>query len=478
MPTEQASVPQKQQKRYTTRSNAIPLKWNQYLKQASRPAEPLDQDIESNKASLERTPNMVSTVKTTIAKALRYSKSAKSLLWSKRCYKCKGTGHQAKDCSYGWPQELLVDQDDNTLSSTYQPLPHYPVPTILPEERGRTAYRLTRYVNLTDSLVFEKQGNSLLLAGNVFKWARSQSPRIYRGLRYPKPNKGQLLHRYGRPALETLESSNHKWAHTLSPTQIIHKMEIDDDTLDLEAEEDIATELVWHTWLDTFDQEQIRGALQNLLKDALKDINWQLAHTARLWWTIMDDWVYMSARKSMTVRFYTHSAKKWVEGIALVDSGATENFLSLDYTQWLGLPIKHLEKPRQLFNIDGTRNKVGALWFYTDVSLQTGNQHTNHHFFLSDLGDNKAIFGYPWFASVQPNIDWARGWIDSSQLRQAEQDILPEELKTIPLEYHHHLKVFSKKAAACLLPDHPWNHAIKLKPNALASIRGRIYPLT
>jgi len=33
-----------------------------------------------------------------------------------------------------------------------------------------------------------------------------------------------------------------------------------------------------------------------------------------------------------------------------------------------------------------------------------------------DLGDNKAILGYPWFALVQPQIDWKRGWIDHSQL--------------------------------------------------------------
>jgi hypothetical protein len=26
------------------------------------------------------------------------------------------------------------------------------------------------------------------------------------------------------------------------------------------------------------------------------------------------------------------------------------------------------------------------------------------------------IFGYPWFADMQPKIDWSRGWIDSSQL--------------------------------------------------------------
>jgi len=124
----------------------------------------------------------------------------------------------------------------------------------------------------------------------------------------------------------------------------------------------------------------------------------------------------MSAQKLMTIRFYMHSAKKCAEGIALVDSGATKNFMNLGYARWLGLPIKCLEKPRQLFNVDGTINKAGALQFYMDVSLQTGTQRTNHRFFLSDLGENKAIFRYPWFALAQPNIDWARGWIDSSQL--------------------------------------------------------------
>jgi len=124
----------------------------------------------------------------------------------------------------------------------------------------------------------------------------------------------------------------------------------------------------------------------------------------------------MSAWKSMTVRFYVHSAKKCAEGVALVDSRMTENFMNLGYARWLRLPIKHLEKPRKLFNVDGTLNKAGELQFYTDVSIQTRTQRTNHHFFLLDLGESKAIFGYPWFTSAQPNINWARGWIDSSQL--------------------------------------------------------------
>jgi len=32
------------------------------------------------------------------------------------------------------------------------------------------------------------------------------------------------------------------------------------------------------------------------------------------------------------------------------------------------------------------------------------------------LGEHKAILGYPWFATVQPKIDWKRGWIDHTQL--------------------------------------------------------------
>ena len=66
--------------------------------------------------------------------------------------------------------------------------------------------------------------------------------------------------------------------------------------------------------------------------------------------------------------------------------------------------------------MDGTANKSGDLEYYTDLEVQTGTQRTNLRFFLSDLGDNKAILGYPWFSAVQPKIDWKRGWLDHSQL--------------------------------------------------------------
>jgi hypothetical protein len=415
-PTEQVVS---QPKRYVTGSNAIPLKRNRYLENMTCPAEPLDQSTRPNKASLEETPNVITTIRATITKAIQYNKSAKTLLRSKRCYKCQGTDHQAKNCPHKQPWELPTDQDDTTQSSTYQPLPRLLIPKdMLSEERGRSMYRPTRYVNLTDSPVFGKWENDSPLAGNIFKQARSQSPKTYRN--FPDPNEGQLPYRYGRPIpSDWQEDHDHKWARTLSPMRTIQdESQIDDNASDLETEDDDEMEQIrrLHAHLETFDQEQTWEALQNLLERNLGDANWQLVPMARLRWTITDDWVYISARRSMTVRFYTHSAKKRAEGIALIDSGATENFMNLNYAQWLGLLIKHLEKTRWLFNVNGTENKAGKLQFYTNVSLQTGTKCTNHQFFLLSLGEIKVIFGYPWFANMQPKIDWSRGWFDSLQL--------------------------------------------------------------
>jgi hypothetical protein len=163
--------------------------------------------------------------------------------------------------------------------------------------------------------------------------------------------------------------------------------------------------------------------------------------------------------------------------------------MNLTYARWLKLPIQTLNQPWKLFNVDGTENKTGALHYYVDLSLQTGGQRTNHRFYLSDLDKNNIILGYPWFATSQPRIDWARGWIDSAQLpiilrttnatkarfvprtrnvpRAYEEEkiyciirhvedipqdvnpfnIVPENLAKIPTHYHKHLKVFSEAKA-------------------------------
>jgi len=76
----------------------------------------------------------------------------------------------------------------------------------------------------------------------------------------------------------------------------------------------------------------------------------------------------------MMLHVYLHSKSKRAETITLLNLGATENFMSLDYTKHLHLPIKTLKEPRRLFNVDGTPNRAADLKYYTDLATRTGTQ--------------------------------------------------------------------------------------------------------
>jgi hypothetical protein len=66
--------------------------------------------------------------------------------------------------------------------------------------------------------------------------------------------------------------------------------------------------------------------------------------------------------------------------------------------------------------VDRTLNRAGNLKHYVDLATQTGTKQTTLRYFLTDLGENKVILGYPWFAAAQPQIDWVKGWINHTQL--------------------------------------------------------------
>jgi hypothetical protein len=69
----------------------------------------------------------------------------------------------------------------------------------------------------------------------------------------------------------------------------------------------------------------------------------------------------------MTIRVYLNSLFKRAETSALLDSGATENFINPAYARELKLPIEELAEPRKVFNVDRTQNRHGQITHYTVV---------------------------------------------------------------------------------------------------------------
>ena len=127
-----------------------------------------------------------------------------------------------------------------------------------------------------------------------------------------------------------------------------------------------------------------------------------------------------------------HTLSKRAETTALLDSGATENFITEKYARWLQLPFKCLAVPRAVYNVDRTLNKQGNIQFFTDLEVQTGQEKRMMRFFLTNLGPQNIILGYPWFVASQPRIDWAKGWMDYAQLPVVLRTSNSRSLKILP----------------------------------------------
>ena len=97
--------------------------------------------------------------------------------------------------------------------------------------------------------------------------------------------------------------------------------------------------------------------------------------------------------------------QKTVETKALLDTGAGGKFINQNFIQNQKIKTKNLEHPIEVFNVDGTPNKQGTIMKYTQLDL-TINGHTQpHNLFVTGLGKQKIILGYPWFKQNNPEID-------------------------------------------------------------------------
>src|SRR5258708_14034784 len=89
---------------------------------------------------------------------------------------------------------------------------------------------------------------------------------------------------------------------------------------------------------------------------------------------------------------------------ALVDSGATDNFISPDFARRMGLGSMPLEWPRKVWNIDNTENRVGSITHSITLDVQTKGQRTDMVFLVTELGAEDLLLGYPWLPTYKPQI--------------------------------------------------------------------------
>ena len=117
----------------------------------------------------------------------------------------------------------------------------------------------------------------------------------------------------------------------------------------------------------------------------------------------------------MCVPVSLHTSYSMANKKALIDSGASNNFIHPHFAEHMGLRSRMLSQPRKVWNIDGTPNKGGLLTRHIDLDMQTKGIHKEMHFLITDLGGKACyvsvyvyVFGFQ-FALTCPSISLSWG---------------------------------------------------------------------
>ncbi len=119
----------------------------------------------------------------------------------------------------------------------------------------------------------------------------------------------------------------------------------------------------------------------------------------------------------------------------LVDSGATDNFISKSLLHQLKIAYLPVETPIKIWNVDGTHNQDSAISHFTDLQVRTRTETRTLRFLITNLGRDKVILGYPWLTAFEPIIHWKDATLDKEYQPVVITSIKPKtQVATIMME--------------------------------------------
>jgi hypothetical protein len=129
--------------------------------------------------------------------------------------------------------------------------------------------------------------------------------------------------------------------------------------------------------------------------------------TDQITWTrdLSIDRVDSGPKNSLYVKVNFEHAQGGGTANALVDSGATENFIDIRTAERWGLPQRTLPNPRPIVNVDGTENKAGAVTRACILNVQYQKGQQLQRFYITDLGFDRVLLRYPWLYKFNPHIN-------------------------------------------------------------------------
>ena len=67
--------------------------------------------------------------------------------------------------------------------------------------------------------------------------------------------------------------------------------------------------------------------------------------------------------------------------------------------------------------MDGTVNQHRNISKYCDLLISKGNIKRQQRFYVTNLGRDRLLLGYPWFKAFKPDIDWEQGTLKGPKVK-------------------------------------------------------------
>ena len=198
---------------------------------------------------------------------------------------------------------------------------------------------------------------------------------------------------------------------------------------------------------------------------------------------------------------------------ALVDSGASENFIDKAYAEASEIPMQQKTTPRRVLTVDGREVTGGPVTHNTEIHLTINHHEEDIWLHCITIGNAPIILGLPWLKLHDPVIGWKNhtvkfhsdhcadrclpssprantvpeekateqyykktpaeeenweiGETDAWEVCQTVIDKIKETSRTnkkpIPLEYHEFLEVFTEMEPVAPPPHRTQDHHIPLE---------------
>src|SRR5260370_977722 len=154
---------------------------------------------------------------------------------------------------------------------------------------------------------------------------------------------------------------------------------------------------------------------------------------------------FVPKQRSIKAKVQMFTLKVAAEARALIDSGATENFISHSFISRYSIPTHSLSKPKIVRNVDGTKNRNGnieELVNFEIAYLKINGQlkRKMQTFLILDLGEDDIILGYSFLQATNPEINWTEGNIKGT-LWASTEDIAKVRKSTNPDKPESKIKV-------------------------------------